>query len=90
MQEAAPSRRILRVVGWHLPIVIIILAMIVAPGASAILEANSRNAGQDGVGLLLWAVAAGLGFVVFLAVTYVVSYVVSSAWHNAQNARRRP
>jgi hypothetical protein len=73
---------------WRLPAAIIILALVVAPGAFAILAARGRHADLVGAGLLLWVVLVGLGFVVFLAIVYVVAYVVSSAWHDAQNSRR--
>jgi hypothetical protein len=73
---------------WRIPAAIIILALVVAPGAMAILAARTRHADIVGAGLALWAVLAGLGLVVFLAMVYVVSYVVSAAWHDAQNSRR--
>ena len=83
-----PARRIVRPFTWRIPAAIIILALVVTPGALAILASRGQYANLVGKGLMLWVVLVGIGIVVALAVVYVVSYVVSAAWHDAQNARR--
>jgi hypothetical protein len=67
---------------------VLILAMAAGPSALAIMAAQSGQSGI-GTGLLLWALLADLGFVVFLAIVYVVAYIASAGWHDARNVRDR-
>jgi hypothetical protein len=84
----APTRRPPGPFTWRIPAAIIILALVIVPGAVAILAARGRYANLVGTGLVLWVALVGLGLVVFLAMVYLVAYVVSAAWHDAQISRR--
>lgn len=86
-RSPAFARRTAGPLAWRIPAAIIILALVVAPGAMTIFAARGRYANLVGTGLVLWVALAGLGLVVVLAMIYVVSYVVSAAWHDAQNSR---
>jgi hypothetical protein len=64
-----------------------IMSLLLAPAAAELAAANPAEADHEGAGLLVWALVAGVGFLVFLAVVYLVCYVASTAWHDAVEVR---
>jgi hypothetical protein len=79
---------------WRLPVAILILATVVLPGVAVMRSSVGRDDADPATGVLAWLSVWGVvlfeaSFIVFLAVVYVIAYVVSAAWHDAQNARRR-
>jgi hypothetical protein len=79
-----PARPVGR--GRILAAVTVLLAVVI-PGAVVAVVALNPVVGRGWVFVALTIIASLVGLVVLLLLVYIVSYVVSAAWHDAKNAR---
>lgn len=70
------------------PLVVALGILLLVPMAALVVYVSGHGSLVSAV-VATWAIASSLGFVVFLAGAYITAYVVSAAWHDAQNTRRQ-
>jgi hypothetical protein len=86
LQSSTPNRKD----RWRIPAGVAVLVLTIDPGTAVALVALDPVVGRGWIVLAGAIVGVMISFVVFLVFIYVVAYVVSAAWHDAQNSRRHP
>lgn len=84
-EQPRPSRSIDR---RRILLAVAVLLVIVVPGAAVAVAGLNPGLGKGWNALILLVTGALVAFLFFLLFVYVVAYVVSAAWHDAQNHRR--